>query len=278
MRKSGAYLIGLGLFFALWSGRISPQANPLPEEGQAQEQALRKRVEEHYSLMQMGRWTQAEEYVTEESREVFRKQQKNPFVGFQVESVQLDPKGQEATVIVRVLTLTPISTTPLAFPFTSRWRLVKGVWYAEITKSDPNALKTIFRAGSDQSSPPPAPPPEELKFKGHGYRLATIEPGQIKTARYPFTNVTDHVVTITDVITGCDCLKAKLEKKEYKPGESGELAISVDPAGFDPGYFEQRIRVRTNPGQLTTFLGMNGTVLPTPTQKVAGQEKRVKKP
>lgn len=236
---------------------------PTVEQTTEQAQALRTRVEEFYSLLQSGRWTQAESYMTEDSLEDFRNQSKNPFLKFQIDSIKMDPDGLNASVLVRLQFPTGIPPTLVEAPRTTRWRQVNGVWRAAIPTSDPNVLQSLFMATSRNVSSAQKPPPEELRFKGHRYNLGTIPPGQVKQARFPFTNVADHVVTLAEVLTGCKCLQVKTVKKAYKPGESGEVVIEFNPAGFEHNY-EQTIVVKTDPGSLTTYLTISGYVVPHP--------------
>jgi hypothetical protein len=237
----------------------------VPAAGQntEQEKALRTRVEEFYSLLQSGRAAQAESYLTQDSLEDFRNQSKNPFVKFQIDTIKMDPDGQGASVLVRLRFPTGMPPRLVEAPRTTRWRLENGVWRAAIPKPDPNVLQSLFSATSGIGSSAQPPPPEELKFKGHRYNLGEIPPGQVKQARFPFTNVTDHVVTLAAVLTGCKCLQVKTEKKVYKPGESGEVVIEFDAAGYEHNY-EQTIVVKTDPGSLTTYLTIAGYVVPRP--------------
>ena len=254
--------LGLGLIVLLCTGGQRLLGAALVGEHPEQEQALRARVEDFYSLMQLGRWAQAEAYVTEKSKENFRNESKKPFLGFQVESVKLNPSGHDATVTVRIQVVTAFSpTTPMPFPRTTHWRLVDGLWYVVAPKPKPGGLQSVFGSLQGKGSSAAARRSEELKFKGHRYGLGTIQQGQVKVARFPFTNVTDHVVTLTAVLTGCECLRVKTEKKEYQPGESGEVVIEFDPTGYKDPY-SQTIVVKTDPGGLTTFLTVHGYVVP----------------
>lgn len=249
--------------------RAAASASALASILQDREQSLRKRVEQFYVDLQLGHWEQAEAYFSKDSRESFRKQAKRSPLGFQVGSIKLDPNGQEATVVVQTQASTRFSTTPLTLPQTTHWRWVDGVWYVAVPNQE-NASKSLFDSPASHN-PSPA---EELKFKGHRYSLGKIEPGQIKVARFPFTNVTDHVVSLSEVLTGCECLRLKTEKREYKPRESGELAIEFDPAGFEREYM-QTIVVKTDPGDLTTYLTIGAYVIPRELQgpKPAPKEK-----
>jgi len=64
-------------------------------------------------------------------------------------------------------------------------------------------------------------------------------------ARYRFTNVGTVPVTISDVHTSCGCTTAALQKKQYGPGESGEIAAAFNIAGRT-GHQEKDIYVTTS--------------------------------
>ncbi len=234
------------------------------------EQALRARVEEFYSLCQQGQLDRAATYVTEDTRENFRSERRGAFLSFQVESVKLDSGAQAATVSIekRIFSAQMPMGGGLPIVETTRWRLVKGEWSVEIPKRDPKTLADLFSGSGQKGATPSTPTTEELKFKGHTYSFAKIAPGQIKVAEFPFTNATDHAVTITDVVTGCDCLTAKLEKKRYKPGESGVLAVTFNPKGYARQY-GQTLVVKTDPGSQITYLKVVGYVLSAPAQPAA---------
>ncbi len=277
------WLVRLGLVMLVCSGGVCLSARASSAEDQ-QEEALRVRAGRLYTLLQGGSWSRAEEYMTEDSKINFRDQQKNPFLSFQVEAVKVDADGQAATVVVRLTTMTTFSATPVDVPQTTRWRLVKGIWYLELPKQDPEAVKRLFEPSTNQGALPASPPAEELKFKGHRYWLGNnLQPGEVKVARFPFTNVTDHVVTLSAVLTGCECLKVKTQKKQYKPGESGELAIEFNSTGYERKY-EQTILVKTDPGNLTTHLLIGAIVLPRlpqtsqPESKPSGPQPEPNKP
>ena len=64
-------------------------------------------------------------------------------------------------------------------------------------------------------------------------------------AKFRFTNVGTSPVTIDDVRTSCGCTTAALDKWEYAPGESGEIAANFQFAGHI-GHQEKWIFVTTN--------------------------------
>jgi hypothetical protein len=64
-------------------------------------------------------------------------------------------------------------------------------------------------------------------------------------ARFRFTNVGTMPVTINDVHTSCGCTTAALQKKQYAPGESGEIDATFQIAGRT-GHQEKAIYVTTS--------------------------------
>jgi uncharacterized protein DUF1573 len=77
-------------------------------------------------------------------------------------------------------------------------------------------------------------------------QVFTPKPGE-KTvmARYRFTNTGASPVSIIDVHPSCGCTTATLAKKEYAPGESGEIDAKLNFAGH-VGHQEKWIYVTTN--------------------------------
>ena len=63
-------------------------------------------------------------------------------------------------------------------------------------------------------------------------------------AKYRFTNTGTEPVTIDSVRTSCGCTTATLTKKEYLPGESGEIEARFEVAGR-VGHQEKAILVTT---------------------------------
>src|SRR6266436_7666409 len=72
------------------------------------------------------------------------------------------------------------------------------------------------------------------------------QPGEkAVTAKYRFTNAGPSPVAILDVRPSCGCTTATLAKKEYAPGESGEIDAKFNFAGH-VGHQEKWIYVTTN--------------------------------
>ena len=234
----------------------------------SREQALRGRVEECYSALQQGDWQKVEKYLTKDSKPLFRSQTKKPLLAYQIQSIKVDPDGQTALVVVQVPIVSPVVPQPIPVPKTSLWRLVNRVWYMELPRPDPNARESLF----DMTPKAVRPGPDsiftkDLKFESTWCGLGNVEDNVTHVARFPFTNVSTHVVTLADIRLGCDCLRLKTQQKEYKPGESGVLEIEFDPssfAGTSDEAFSQNIMIKTEPGDAYVKLTIAARVTPAP--------------
>jgi hypothetical protein len=75
-------------------------------------------------------------------------------------------------------------------------------------------------------------------------------------AIFRFTNTGNETVTLLNPTSSCGCTVPKLAKKEYLPGESGEIK-AIFTYGSRVGVQRKRITVRTsNPGEETYLLTM----------------------
>ena len=241
--------VGLGGVLAAQEQPASSTASPL--------ERLVKRVQEHYTYLQGQNWTKAETYLTEDSKEYYRDATKSSFVGFRIGSVKLAENGLEAKVDVTLKALIPPVPAPVDLPTTSVWRMVNGEWYRELERPRPEAASSPFDVQSSKPAPPP--PPEYLKFKGKNYSFGRFEQGTTKTARFPFSNLSNKSVRITEVETRCDCLKVQGLKEAYKPGESGEVAIVFDSTRYNHEY-DQTVFVHAEPDRQLYHLRVFGYI------------------
>jgi hypothetical protein len=77
-------------------------------------------------------------------------------------------------------------------------------------------------------------------------QVFTPKPGEkTVTARYRFTNIGASSVSILDVHPSCGCTTATFAKREYAPGESGEIEAKLNFAGH-VAHQEKWIYVTTN--------------------------------
>jgi hypothetical protein len=238
------------------------------ETSSASEQMLRTRVGELYNALEQGDFAKAATYLTEESKEIYRRRTHQPVQGYQVQSIKLDPGGQTATVVVLIPVFSPMAAgRPMPVPQTTHWRLLQGAWLLELPKPDPNAMKELFGGNPNKPLPPTLPPAvsQALKFDSTWCGLGYVQQGQTKTCRFTFTNVSKQVVKLAEIQTGGDYLRLKTKQREFKPGESGTLEFDFDPSSLTINIrqaFTQAMLVRTEPDNAWTKLTVAAFLVP----------------
>jgi hypothetical protein len=232
------------------------------------EEALRARVEQCYSALEQGDWQKVEKYLTKDSKPLFRSQTKKPLLAYKIQSIKIEPEGRTASVVVQIPIMSSVVPTPIPVPKTSLWRLINHTWYMELPRPDPNARQSLFgMAPRPLRSAPALAFSKDLKFESTWCGLGIVEGNGTQVARFPFKNVSTHIVTLADIQLGCDCLRLKTQQKEYKPGESGTLEIEFDPsilAVNTEQAFTQDIIIKTEPGGAYVKLTIGARVGPGP--------------
>ena len=234
------------------------------------EEALRARVEQCYSALQQGDWRKVEKYLTKGSREIFRDQTKRPPLGYRIQSIKLEPDGRTASVVVLVPLVTAAMPKPMPIPKTTLWRLVSGAWYMDLLPSpDPSAQEWLFgtAAVTTPQGRSPSLVSQDLKFDSTWVSVGVIEDSKPRVARFTFTNVSTHAVTLSEFQLGCDCLRLKTEQKEYQPGQTATLEFEFDPSRFGVDTeesFNQGVMIKTEPGGAYVKLTIAALVAPAP--------------
>jgi len=261
-RKLSRFLNRAGLIALL--GLLS--ANPRALADSPSEQALRARVDQLYSALRQSEWKKVEKYLTKDSRAVFRAGPKKPVTEYQVDSVKVEADGQSAKVVVR-LPGPPamIAGPPIFLPQTTRWQLLHGKWYMELP--DPRLAGKLPAPGDQQQNSGPhfAVNSSDLKFDSTYVSVGFVHKGEVKVARFPFTNVSQRTVTVADVQSSCPCLRLTSQQKEFKPGEAGAVELTLDPSAFS---FKNNlaltltVSVQTEPEHALTQLTVAAALIP----------------
>jgi hypothetical protein len=233
------------------------------------EEALRRRVEQLYSALEQGDMRQAEKYLTKDSKPIFRAQPLKPAPGYQIDSIKLDPGGATALVVVKVPALLPMADQPIAMAQQTQWRLVRGGWYLQLERPDAQGLKSPFTARQEKAPLPALTSPKDLKFQTNYVALSPTHPGEVKVARFPFTNISNHNVTLAEVQIGCECLRLKTQQKEFKPGEAGVLEFELDSSSLQfIGPLTIAVLVKTEPENAYNKLAIGTVLVAGPAQPV----------
>jgi hypothetical protein len=100
----------------------------------------------------------------------------------------------------------------------------------------------------------------EVVFEKRTINFGTINSGDNVQVDFKFKNVGDTVLVLKNISTSCGCTAAKIEKKEYKPGEEGIIPITFNSRGKFGRVYE-RIIVATNTKENLIRLHLEGKVI-----------------
>lgn len=75
-----------------------------------------------------------------------------------------------------------------------------------------------------------------------------------------FTNTTKIPIVINDSHSGCGCVTSEYTKEPIKPGGTGKVTVTYNPA-YRPGFFSKEIIVLFNNGKNFTRIWIKGTVI-----------------
>lgn len=88
----------------------------------------------------------------------------------------------------------------------------------------------------------------KIVFKEEVHDFGTVKSGPELKHNFSFTNKGGGLLTIQQIQTSCGCTVAKVEKKSYKPGESGKIHVTFSTQGRT-GPQKKTITVESNDPQ-----------------------------
>ena len=231
MATQGGWLVLPGLLAILLTAA-------LPAEGQntaALERQLTRRVDEYYKLFLSGEWRKVQDYITEDSYDIWLAQAKNTIQSYEIKEVKVAPDRKQADVAVAATFLIPQFPAPLTQQQRSQWFYQKRQWFVRLqTPRDMNdVFKDVFGTKGPVSTPQPVQSP--LRFDQNPVRLPGREGAGEITVKVPFQNDAPAPVTIKDLGTNCPCLHAEVDKTLLQPQEKGILTVTYrTPASDTP--------------------------------------------
>ena len=232
-------------------------SSALPGEAQntaALERQLTRRVDEYYKLFVSGEWRKVQDYITEDSYDVWLAQPKNTIQSYEIKEVKVAPDRKQADVTVAATFLIPQFPAPLTQQQRSQWFYQKRQWFIRLpTPRDMNdVFKDVFGTKGPGSQPQPVPSP--LRFDQNPVRLPGREGAAEITIKVPFQNETTTVVTVKDLSTNCPCLNAEVDKTVLPPQEKGILTVTYrTPASDSPS---RRLVVQATLGPMMFLLDL----------------------
>src|SRR5437762_765929 len=88
----------------------------------------------------------------------------------------------------------------------------------------------------------------ELTFANPAVDAGEVRSGAPLKQAFAFVNEGKTAVEVTDLRTGCGCVKPKLEKRAYAPGEGGEVVLEVHTLSQPAGEHAWRLQVAYRAG------------------------------
>ena len=117
----------------------------------AREQQLRQRVEGVYRLFVTGAWRNVEQYVTEDTRDLWLGQAKSTIEAFELGEIKVEPDGLRANVTVKATFRIAQSAGPFTTPQISEWVFEKNQWFLKVKK--PRTVIELFQNSGSAAKP-----------------------------------------------------------------------------------------------------------------------------
>lgn len=93
----------------------------------------------------------------------------------------------------------------------------------------PDVPTASARTDSPTPSPTPSAPPR-IEFASATYDFGAMPETETRTGRFTFTNTGGRTLVIAEVSASCGCTVPRLAKREYEPGERGEILVEFEPS------------------------------------------------
>lgn len=101
-----------------------------------------------------------------------------------------------------------------------------------------------------------------LQFEERVFDFGEIEEQDgIVSHEFTFRNTGTEMVYINGMSTGCGCVQYEFPKEPVRPGASGKVKVSYDPA-YRPGFFSKEVVVLSNGNTNYNRIWVKGTVIP----------------
>jgi len=117
----------------------------------------------------------------------------------------------------------------------------------------------------------PNAPSARIKFDKLIHDFGSIDPASSNVCEFPFKNVGDALLKITNVRPDCGCTIFTLEKKEYAPGESGTLKIKYSATARLVSVSKRIVVTSNDPVEPNITLTIKGRVV----ERVAYEPKKL---
>ena len=210
--------------------------------------ALRERVTGFYQLHVDGKFRQADEFIAEDSKDIYFESKKVRYRSFEIGRITYKDEFKHAVVALMVDSpslLVPGMPTNLKLPLVSSWKLVDGKWFWFVEQPPPGTFRTPFgyvpipEGAKIDSNGGGAPPPNVTPAQAAASILSQVRLDR-RDMQLVATKASSGQVKLTNGMPGpikvrlalessFPGLHAELDKTDLNSQESATLTVQYEP-------------------------------------------------
>jgi len=243
MRKFSALFL-LGSLAACMAQ--NPPAAAAPNAPPDVDQALRDRVTKFFQLQKEGKFRQAEQYVAEDTKDIYYNAPKSSYQSFEITKITYGDNFRKAVVVLKGPRemATPLGKMKFDTTQESAWKLEGGLWCwyvepAHDVRTPFGIVKPSQTAGAPGTPPKPAIKPlvssvDELWKQVSADKQAVRFPANGGSAEVVIRNSLPGSVTLKLQAPPTPGLEARLERDQIPAKASGRVLLKYTPQAQKP--------------------------------------------
>ncbi len=210
--------------------------------------SLTARVTAFYNAFQSGQFRQAENFVDEDSKELYYNIQKSRIMGHEIKSITWADDFRSARVMIVAMSVVPmVGNKPVPVPVGGTWRLIDGEWYLHL--APPDKRRTPFGIAGPSTAAALGQPAGTMIPQGGDVKVPSISemrrmmtldeskvafPAGLTEATVKTISLTSHAPTgfnlrVEQVGSLPEGLTVQIEPQEVQPGGKADITITYDP-------------------------------------------------
>jgi hypothetical protein len=224
----------------------NPPAAAAPNAPPEVDQALRDRVTKFFQLQKDGKFRQAEQYVAEDTKDLYYGAPKSRYLSFEIKKISYSDSFRKATVVARAPYEAATQLGKMTFDTAqeSTWKLEGGLWcwYVEPTRevrTPFGVVKPPQTAGAPGAPPKPVIRPlissvEELWKQVSADKQVVRFPANGGSAEVVIRNSLPGSITLKLQSAPTPGLEARLEHDQIPSKASGRVLLKYTPQSQQP--------------------------------------------
>jgi hypothetical protein len=229
--------------------------------------ALRERVTGFYQLHVEGKFRQADEFIAEDSKDIYFESKKVRYRSFEIGRITYKDEFKQAVVALIVdspALLVPGMPPNLKLPLVSNWKVVDGKWFWFVEQPPPGTFRTPFgyvpipEGAKIDSGGGGAPPPANVTSPQAAASILSQVRVDRRDMQFVATKASSGQVKLTNGMPGAikirlglengfPGLHAELDKTDLNSQESAILTVQYEPANLTTVQREVIARIHVEP-------------------------------